>query len=835
MLTDKDIKKKLKAEASKDPDKYYATDVLREFGYIRKQCSCGTYFWTVNKQQEHCGDSACAGGFTLFRENPCRKKLTYIQVWQDFADMFKELGYAPIQRYPTVARWNPTAEFVMASIAAFQPYVISGEVEPPANPLVIPQFSVRFSDIDNIGITASHQTGFVMIGQHMFVPPEKWDQDRCFRDIVKWLTDGLGLPFEEITFHEDAWAGGGNSGPCMEYFSRGVELGNQVYMLYELTHDDKLVDLKLKVLDMGMGMERNAWFSQATPTQHQAVYPYVVNNLLQKTGVELDADFMKKFMPLSGMLNIDEVEDINKAWQEVAALMKTEVDTLKKKILPLAGIFSIADHTRTLLFTLTDGALPSNVGGGYNLRILIRRALSFIDRFGWDIKLAEVCRWHAKELKPVFPELSESLDNVENILNVERSKYEATKQKTQGIVSKLLSQDINITEDKLIELYDSEGINPQLIIEEAEKLGKKVEMPDNFFGKVAERHEQKEQEHATEKEQKLDLDVPDTEALYYKDYDVTEFSGKVLKIIGSKVVLDKTLFYPTSGGQIHDKGTLNGQEVVDVFKQGAVIIHTLKESPEFGEGDEVEGKLDFDRRKQLAQHHSATHIVNAAAKRVLGEHVTQAGAKKTEDKAHLDITHYQSITQDEQQRIEEEANKIVEEDLPIHKHFMPRREAESRYGMSIYQGGAVPGKQIRIVEVPEVDVEACGGTHLNKTSEIGKIRILKTTKIQDGVVRLTFTAGKATAKITCEEDEVLCEAAKVLSCEIEQVPGRVQELFTLWKKIVKKNKDVEFRLVSEEAYDGDVLAKACDILRTQPEHLVKTINRFLKEIKEKRN
>ena len=832
MASDKEIKKQLKVEASQDPDNYYATKVLKDKGFIRKQCQCGIHFWTVNKDQEHCGDSVCSGGFRFFTDNPAKNTMNYIEVWEKFSEMFRKLGYTPIKRYPVVARWNATMDFTIASIAAFQPYIISGEVEPPAEKLVIPQFCLRFPDIDNVGITGSHMTGFIMIGQHMFVPADKWNQDQAFSDILKWLTEGLGLPLCEITFHEDAWAGGGNSGPCMEFFSRGVEIGNQVYMMYEQKNGERK-ELKLKVLDMGMGHERNAWFSQGTNTIYEATFPEVIKNLLSKTGISYDNEFMNKYAPYAGILNLDEVDDIDKAWQIVADKVGTDVKTLKEKIEPMTGIFSIAEHARSLLFALNDSALPSNVGGGYNLRVLVRRALSFIDKFGWEIQLAEVCRWHAESLKPLFPELMENLEEIEKILEVERSKYEATKQKIEAIVSRLLETDVMIDEDKLIELYDSEGINPGLIAEEAKKLGKKIEIPDNFFGKVAERHEKKEQEHATIKEDNLDLkNVEETEAMYYKDYETTEFTAKVLKIIEKNVILDKTLFYPTSGGQMHDKGTINGLEVADVFKQGAVIVHVLREDALFKEGEEVEGILDFDRRKQLAQHHSAAHIVNAAAKRVLGNHINQAGAKKTEEKAHLDITHYQSITQDEQQAIEDQANKIVEEKLPIYKTFMPRRKAEDKYGMRLYQGGAVPGKDIRVVEIPEVDVEACGGTHLNNTSEVETIRIIKTTKVQDGIVRIVFTAGKAAENLSSQEGEVLDEAAKLLNCDEDQVPARVKELFSLWKKIVKKKKDIGFMLESEERFEGDALVKSCDMLRTQPEHLINTIKRFLKEIEE---
>ncbi|MFW6450510.1 MAG: alanine--tRNA ligase, partial [Nanoarchaeota archaeon] len=819
MRTSKELKKEIKKLASKDPDSYYATGVLKRDGFMRKQCSCGQWFWTVNKNQTLCGDPVCSGGFRFFENNPAKVSLDYVQVWKSFAKTFKELGYTPISRYPAVARWNDTMEYTNASIAAFQPYVISGEVEPPSKRLVIPQFCIRFADVENIGITAGHNTGFVMMGQHMFVSQKEWSQEQVFSDIKKFLNQTLGIPDEELTFHEDGWAGGGNAGPCMEYFSRGVELGNQVYMLYEQTPKDELVDLDLKVLDMGMGMERVAWFTQSTATQHQAIYPTVIQKLSERTGVKIDDALLKKYVPHSGKLNIDEVEDLQKAWQEVAETLGMEVKELKEKIMPMAGIFSIADHTRVLLFALNDGALPSNVGGGYNLRMLFRRCLSFIDKFGWDLRLSEVCRWHAEYLQDIFPELLNNLENIEKILAVEREKYEATKEKTKKIVQNIIQKEI--TEDTLLELYDSNGITPELIKEEAAKQGREIEIPENFFGKVSELHEKKEQAHASKRDFSIDLtDIPDTKANYFNDYTKTEFDGKVLKIIENKVILERTLFYPTSGGQLHDTGHIENNEVVDVFKQGGIIVHVMHDKPDFKEGDTVKGHVDFERRRQLAQHHTATHIVNLAAREILGNHVNQSGAKKTCDKAHLDITHYKTVSEEELKQIEDKANEIVNNDLEIRTGFFPRREAEDKFGMGIYQGGAVPGREVRIVEIDDLDAEACGGTHLKRTSEAGQVKLEKSSKIQDGVIRLTFTAGGAAQSSCSAEENVLKSAAEMLGVKESQVPGRAQELFSKWKKAKKAKKKGkplskdEARLTSEEEFEGDALAETARRLKT---------------------
>ncbi|MBS3167630.1 alanine--tRNA ligase [Candidatus Woesearchaeota archaeon] len=829
MLTDKDKKKEFRKIASSSPEKYYAVNYLKKEGFQRNNCvKCKKYFWSVNKNQDVCGDSSCSGGFKFIGNTPAKKKLSYLDVWKEFSKMFKGFGYTPINRYPVVARWNPTMEFTIASIAAFQPFVISGEVKPPAKKLVIPQFSLRFVDIDNVGITGSHHTGFVMMGQHQFVNKDEWDQNKVLSEIHTWLKKGLGIPNEEITFHEDAWAGGGNFGPCMEFFSRGVEIGNQVYMMYEQTpNGDK--DLPIKVLDMGMGQERCAWFSQGCATIYDAAFPKVMKKLYDISGLKTDKKLMSRFIPCAGYLNVDEVEDLNKAWEGVAENVGLNVDELKNKILPLSQLYSIGEHSRALLFVLSDGGLPSNVGGSYNLRILARRCFEFIERNNWKIDLFEICKEHAKELKEQYPELSENLNQVKKILNVEKEKYENNKQKAKSIIDKIVKEKIKVDTEKLIELYDSNGISPELI---AKPLGIKV--PDNFYGLVASRHETNVNIVKTNKEKELNLgNLNETDVLYYSDYKLSEFQARVLKVIGKNVVLDRTVFYPTSGGQLHDVGFLNNFKVLDVFKQGKIIVHVL-ENHDFKEGDLVKGKIDLNRRIQLAQHHTSTHIVNAAARIVLGKHVNQAGARKTLDKATIDITHYNSLSEDDLKNIEIEANKIIKKSVKIYKSFMSRDEAETKYGFNIYQGGVPIGSKLRIVDINGIDVEACGGTHLDNTKEAEKIKILKSSKISDSIVRIEFVAGKRAFEEDDKDQGLVLELAKLLDCNKDQIPGRLEELFNLWKSVVKKkNKIHKFELTSLEIYSGDVIEKASEILRTQPEHLVNTINRFIKEIKDR--
>lgn len=836
--TDKELKTIFKGIASQDPDSYFPTKELRELGYMRKQCkSCETYFWTVHEDRGVCGDPQCIGGVQVVEDNPTKVNLSYIGVWNKIVEILEPRGYEPIKRYPCVARWNPTSEFTIASISAFQPYVITGEVEPPAKKLIIPQFCLRFNDIENVGITGSHNTGFSMIGQHQFVPPEEWDQGQIFMDMHDFIHEGVDLPKEEITIHEDSWAGGGSFGCSLEFFSRGVELFNQVYTMFEQTPQGPK-ELKLKVLDMGMGQERVAWFSQGTPNMYEAIFPYVLSKLREITRIDLDLKLYNNFSQYSALLNVDEVEDMEEAWKNVADKLDMDVKKLRETILPMTGIYSIAEHARTLLFAINDGKLPSNVGGGYNLRVIFRRAISFIDKFQWDIEIADVCRWHAEELNELFPEVSEHLNEIEEILEVEKKKYYRTKKKAEKILENLLSKEKEISTEKLIELYDSRGISPDMVKETAKKFDIKVKIPDNFYNLVVQTHEAVEQVHATEQEVEVNVEgIPETESLYYYDYTKTSNTAKVLKISDHKVIVDKSVAYPTSGGQLHDIGNINGQEFENVLKVNNHVVHILKEEPQFKEGDEVEVKVNEEWRRQLSQHHTATHIVNAAAREILGSHVNQAGAKKTRERSHLDITHYENLSRDEIKRIEERANEIVDAAIDLNLKFMPRSEAEREYGMSIYQGGAVPGKSIRIVEVPGIDVEACGGTHLNNTSETGKIKILKSQKIQDGVVRLVYTAGKATEEIIERDRRIIERLSEHFNINSDKLVGRVKELLTKWKNINKalasgKVNQEDLKLKSTEKFEGDILTELSNFLNVRIEKIIEKVQKLYSEWEE---
>jgi alanyl-tRNA synthetase len=806
-----ELKKKIKEEASQNPEKFFATKVLKEKGFSRGKCSnCGMNFWSF-EERDICGEPECGDGYTFINSSPTEKKLTHNGSWNLFKSFMQERGYESIDRYPVVARWRDDVKFTGASIYCFQPYVVSGEAEPPAEELIIPQPSLRFNDVDNVGITGRHYTNFTMIGQTCFQPPEKYEIDRYFRDMLEFTHQELGVPKEKMIFHEEAWGGGGNLGPCMECFIDGLELWNQVYMLYRQTPEG-YEELDLQVLDMGMGHERLTWISRGTETSYESVMPETLEKMKERTGLEIEQDLWEKFLPHSSELNIDEVDDIEEKWREVADKIDEDIEDLKEAIKPAAALYSVAEHTRALIYALADGKIPSNTGGGHNLRMIYRRAQDFIEKYDWDLEMSEVARWNAEELEPMFPELLESIDEIQEILKVEKEKYDKARKKAEEKLSELEEQP---SLEKMIELYESHGVSPEMM----EEAG--FEVPEDFYSQIGE-----EDEAVHEAEEKFDLEgVEETEKLYYQrrepyrqDGEINhfDFKAEVVAVVENEwVVLDQTMFYPQGGGQMHDVGKINGFQVEDVQKQSGVVLHRAPEH-ELEQGQRVKGVVNGEKRKQLTQHHSTTHMVNAAAREELGEHIYQAGANKTLEKARLDITHYEKPCRETLDEIEGRVREIIEEDHVINVLEMEKSKAEQKYGFRIYQGGAPPGNTIRLIDIEDVDVEACGGTHLTKTSHAEELVITSCKRIQDGVIRLEYKAGEAAKEF---QEEVVNDTRKMIEGIISELPGGGGNVGEDELDDFFENREMELVL--------------CDLYSVEIEELPQTLRRFIDEIDEK--
>ncbi|RLG53757.1 MAG: alanine--tRNA ligase, partial [Candidatus Hydrothermarchaeota archaeon] len=564
-------KKKLLKKFNKDWEKYYKIDFLVEKGFERKVCpKCGKGFWTLNPERKHCPDQPCQF-YEFLGDPPTRKRFDYIQAWKVIEDFFKKNSHAIIRRYPIVCRWRPDLFFTIASIIDFQRLEKNRVVfEFPNNPLLVPQFCLRFNDITNVGVTGRHYTCFCMIGQHsIYNGKEGYWKDRCIQLDFDLLTKPFGIDPEEVVFVEDLWVGPGAFGPSLEYFVRGLEIGNAVFTEF-LTSGSSAKEMKEKVVDMGAGLERFAWITQGTPTSYDVTFEPILRYLEKRTGIKYDAEFFLRYSKLAGSLNLDEVRSIAKMRKDVANRLGVTVELLNQKIKPLEGLYAISDHTMALTFAISDGLLPSNVGGGYNLRVILRRALSFIDEFDWDIDLVDVCELHARHLKLMCPELSEHIDEINRIIEIERKRFHETKLRTKKIVESIVQKGETIDEGRLIELYDSEGITPELI-----KVYKpELKIPVDFYTKITEKH--MGEKKIIIKESVDVSNLPPTQLLVYDDQKKLEFQAKVLRMIDDRyVVLDKTYFFPEGGGQKSDIGFIEDFPVSDVQKIGDVVVHRV--------------------------------------------------------------------------------------------------------------------------------------------------------------------------------------------------------------------------------------------------------------------
>ncbi len=764
-------KEELRPLFQRDWEKHYGLEFFREEGFVRKRCECGKYFWTLDEERAHCGEPEHTG--YLFINNPVGRKKGYVETWNEMASFYHSKGHTVIPRYPVVARWRDDLYFTIASIAVFQPHVVSGEAEPPADPLLIPQPSLRFKDVENVGYTGRHFTSFVMVGQHSF--GKLWKEE-AIRLIYEYMVKEVGIPPEEIVFHEDVWSGGGNFGPSIEYFVRGLELGNVVFMQYEET-EGGYRELRTKVLDHGIGLSRFAWIRNGSITPFEIVMPRAYSHVMKDISTPPE-DVLVEYARLAGKLDFEEGvnEEMKRKIEEELGYpgFFEEYEEMRRALVVL-------DHTKTLLFAVNDGALPSNTGGGYNLRLLLRRMFA-IGR--WDI--VEVARFIAEDLSGMFPELREGLDILENVVEVEKKRYTESRERARRRVVALAKREGKVD---LELMYESYGITPEDVREILKEEGMEAELVGNPY--------LKERQGGVREKKRLILrkEYPSTRALYYEDPYMREFTARVLGVEGEWVVLDRTAFYPEGGGQEHDEGWLNGVRVTDVRKVGTVVVHKVEDPSAFREGMDVRGVIDWERRISLMRHHTATHIVLASARKVLGKHVWQQGTHKAPDKAHIDISHYEKITEGELARIEREANRVVMENLEVRVHYMKRAEAEMRYGTRIYQGGSVPGGVLRLVEIPGVDIEACGGTHVRRTGEVGFIKILRRESVADGVERLVYVAGERALEEVQRMYNVVERAASLLRTDRYTLDKAVEKL---WEERKEREKELE-RLKKELA------------------------------------
>lgn len=773
-------KSELLAEFSSEPDRYYRVGLFGDEGFARAACArCGRFFWSATPR-DLCPDHDRASAYSFIGDPPTARRLDYAAAWAEIESFFSSNGHTPVQRYPVVCRWREDLHFTIASIVDFQRVMGSKVVfEFPANPLVVPQTCLRFKDLENVGVTGRHFSSFCMVGQHA-VPDEPggyW-KDECVRLDHAMLTGPFGIPRDEIVYVEDVWEGGGSFGPSLEYFVRGLELGNAVFTEFQGRLGEH-EQLDRRVIDMGAGLERLSWITMGTPTAYDCCFGPVSARAAEALGADAGSEAARAYFAAVARAADEHGGDLQRARIAAARAAGLSEADVRRSIAPLEAAYMIADHIRTLVFAIADGALPSNVGGGYNLRMMLRRIVDTAGRLGGRggtggaLDIDELVDLHVGYLSRTYPELAEAGGDVKRILGIEVGRYGQSRRRIEKIAAKMSggeeSEGVKARQpsvSELITLYESDGVTPDYLLE----AGVISEVPPAFYTRLAELRgpgRRGAQGAGGGKEAPYGVPVaslPDTELLFYGD-DPMEFDAQVLWAGGSSVVLDRTSFYARGGGQEPDRGAIGGLRVTDVARHGGIVVHTVEgnagaladedarpcgtarflpgyeDIKGWGRGGTVRCTVDAERRAAITRNHTGTHILNASARAVLGSWVWQHSAFKDEDHARLDVTHHSPLTPEEVGRIQDAANSIIRADRAVTIRSLDRGEAEREYGFRIYQGGVVPVSSVRIVSIGDIDSEACGGTHVGRTGQVQALRITRAKRIQDGVVRLEFVTG----------------------------------------------------------------------------------------------
>ena len=857
--------------------------VFHDNGYVRKQCRVTElWFWTCDSARETCGDTPedeyTFIGAPLIEGFNQRGKALKDAMREAFIGFFVDRDHARIDPYPVLARWRDDIHLTIASIADFQPHVTSGAVQPPANPLAVSQPCIRLTDVDAVGRSGRHLTTFEMMAHHVFNRPEEgveiyW-MEQCVEHCHRMLTETFGIDSSEITYVENPWCGGGNAGAAVEVIVGGLELATLVFMDME-EHSEGEIELKgdryrtmpLQIIDTGYGLERFCWAAAGTPTIYEAIYPETVAWLKELSGFEsvanqwpsLDLDrLLSEMSRLNGIMNIEagvDGEKLVNIFLKRLAERGVEVSSEQFSSItePLANIYAIPDHLHALCNMLGDGLVPSNAKAGYLARMLARRVLRMRDELNIDVPLADLATHHL-DVNLGGHLNKQTRNGLLTILALEEERYAEMLRKGGNVIQtqlKSLPRDAtDIPDEHLFTLNDSHGLAPDMAITLARAAGwEAVSLRTGFSAEMAERHARLAKEAAkasTAGGHVLNVSShPATLPLYYESVYDSTFEADLLATLpanghGPKgathvVVLASTLFYPEGGGQEGDRGQLQQDDVVvsvlDTQKVGDVIVH-FTDGPLEGT-NAVTGRLDWKRRKQLMDHHTAVHIVGGAARRLLGPHIFQAGSNLTAESGRLDITHYHRLTRADLDAMEDMANAVLSEVRATEKSELNRRDADLVHGFDLYQGGAPKGDSIRILKIADHDIQACGGTHHDEPGQMGSIRIVRSSAVQDGVERLHIVAGEAALAYARSQDELVRLSSEVFGVHADDLPKAAARFFSEWKDQRKLIEQLESEIVRLRTSGGGDASKDIDGVRVVVMEIdgdLKSMTTMLKEL-----
>ena len=759
------------------------------------------------------------------------RAMTSSEIRASFLEFFKKNGHAVVPSSSLVPGNDPTLLFTNAGMVQFKDVFLGKEVREYSR-AATSQRCVRaggkHNDLENVGYTARHHTFFEMLGNFSF-------GDYFKREAVhfawNFITGTLGIPKDRLwvtVFKEDDeaariwteemgidptrctrmgessnfWSMGetGPCGPCTEIFydhgseipggppgspdgdgDRYVEIWNLVFMQYDRSSDGVLVPLPKPSVDTGMGLERVAAVMQGVHSNY-------------------DIDLFKSLI---------------RAAAEITGTEDLESSSLRV----------IADHIRACTFLIIDGVVPSNEGRGYVLRRIIRRAI----RHGYKLGQTQpffhkLVPTLVREMGSYYSELVSGEERATQVLAMEERRFAETLTTGMALLdaetAKLKSS--VIPGETVFRLYDTYGFPLDLTADVARERGLTIDRA----GFDAAMDAQRGRARAASK---FGIDLRESVKLsaktQFSGYDRLAGNGKVTALIfdgavvesmrpgqEGQVVLDHTPFYAESGGQIGDTGTLIGATahftVRDTRKIGASFAHVgVLDSGELRIGDEVSAEVDGDRRQAIALNHSATHLLHAALRQVLGKHVQQKGSLVAPDRLRFDFSHTQPVSPNELRRVEELVNAVIRDNAPAETRVMALDEAVAAGAMSLF--GEKYESDVRVLSIGDFSMELCGGTHVERAGDIGFFKIIGESGVAAGVRRVEAVTGQAAFEWVARTDQVLRDVAFMLRGSREDIDEKVRELVERSRRLEKDIQQLKSKLASGQS--GDLSNQAKDV------------------------
>ncbi len=744
------------------------------------------------------------------------------QIRQSFLDFFASKGHQKVDSSSLVPHDDPTLLFTNAGMNQFKDVFLGGDKRSYSR-AVSSQRCVRaggkHNDLENVGYTARHHTFFEMLGNFSFGDYFKKD---AIAFAWEFLTETLQLPKEKLlvtVYHEDDeayniwlnemgipaekiiristsdnfWSMGdtGPCGPCSEIFydhgehiwggvpgspeedgDRFIEIWNLVFMQFNRQADGTMEPLPKPSIDTGMGLER-------------------ISAIMQDVHSNYEIDIFQ-------------------------SLIKAAADITGAKDLEDKSLRVIADHIRSCGFLICDGVMPSNEGRGYVLRRIIRRAVRHGYKLGAnDIFFFQLVTELVNQMGEAYPELTSQKAVIEKVLKVEEEQFSRTLARGMVILNDALSatEGTVLAGDVVFKLYDTYGFPADLTNDVAREKGFTIDEA-GFEAAMAEQRKRAQQ--ASQFGTDYNEQIKSSESSAFVGYDNNNFDGRVIELFNEQgatnalsagekgiVVLDNTPFYAESGGQVGDKGELQfdgGTFVVeDTVKLGEAIAHHGVAQGTLSEGAEVAAQICQANRNAIRKNHSATHLLHSALKNILGEHVNQKGSLVDAERLRFDFSHFEGVTEAQLLEIENSVNSEIQNNHHLNTQLMDLEAAKASGAMALF--GEKYDEKVRVVAMGEFSIELCGGTHVDRTGDIGLFRIQSEAGIASGIRRIEAVTGMVAIDAMQQQQRQLQSVAGILKSDSANVVDRTSQLLEQSKGYEKEIAGLKQQLAAQAGSD----------------------------------